>query len=202
MHPQACKIFQVFSEFRTELVTNGDFLTRELLAQIYNAGIDYVCVSMYDGPHQVGKFNDLFNSLSVEQNLYALRDRWHDQDAEFGLKLTNRAGSMPLGPDSASYANHPCYYFAYSLTIDWNGDVLHCIQDWQKRVKYGNLNSESIYDVWTSERMSTKRRDLIEGKRTTGPCKLCNADGTIHGANHAASWLAYQANLEQSDLYS
>ena len=32
------------------------------------------------------------------------------------------------------------------------------------------------------------RKNLISGKRCSGPCKSCNADGTLLGKNHAKEW--------------
>ena len=88
---------------------------------------------MYDGPEQVDKLNQMFLEAEVDQERYILRDRWHKEDDSFGLKLTNRSGVMDFGPDTTEFKNHPCYYTAYSMAIDWNGDVLLCVQDWNKK---------------------------------------------------------------------
>jgi len=74
------------------------------------------------------------------------------------------------------------------MTLDWNGDVLLCVQDWNKRVKLGNVYAQSLLDVWRSKAMRKWRMRLIDGKRTVAPCNKCNADGTLHGYNHVAEW--------------
>ena len=30
---------------------------------------------------------------------------------------------------------------------------------------------------------------LIKGSRKLSPCNKCNADGTLHGVNHANAWI-------------
>ena len=74
------------------------------------------------------------------------------------------------------------------MTIDWNGDVLLCVQDWNKRIKLGNLNFQTLLEVWYSSELAKWRRRLIQGRRSKLPCSRCNTDGTLHGYNHVASW--------------
>ena len=47
---------------------------------------------------------------------------------------------------------------------------------------------EAIFDIWTGKTLSDYRKNLISGKRCSGPCKSCNADGTLLGKNHAKEW--------------
>ena len=30
------------------------------------------------------------------------------------------------------------------MTIDWNGDILVCMQDWNKKIKFGNIQANSL----------------------------------------------------------
>ena len=49
---------------------------------------------MYDGPEQVKKFTEMTKKANVPEDLVILRDRWYDQYNDFGVKLTNRAGTV------------------------------------------------------------------------------------------------------------
>ena len=42
---------------------------------------------MYDGKHQIKHFTDLFKIAGIGKNQYTLRDRWHDSNKNFGVKL-------------------------------------------------------------------------------------------------------------------
>ena len=85
------------SQIRLELVTNGDRLKPNDLKRLSSSGINHFVVSMYDGEHQIKHFNDLFKIAGLDKNQYTLRDRWHDSNKNFGVKLTNRAGTIDIG---------------------------------------------------------------------------------------------------------
>lgn len=186
LHPKVVEIAKVFELNRVELVTNGDFLGPQKLEDLINAGVDHFVVSLYDGPEQVDKFKRLFDKAEWAQ--YTLRDRWHSAEDQFGLKLTNRGGTVDVGPQDKVDQHHPCYYLTYQMQVDWNGDVLLCPQDWYKKLKFGNVHTETLYQIWSSGRMSKRRRQLMDGRRVEHPCSACNTDGTLHGFNHAPAW--------------
>ncbi len=189
LHPRIETIVEIFSKVsRLEIVTNGDRLTVELLRRLFQRGLSFLCVSMYDGPHQQVEFERLFHDAGVSSEKFILRDRWHKEEDSFGLKLTNRGGVLEFGP-KGDFSRRPCYYPAYSMTVDWNGDVLLCVQDWQKKVKLGNLSGCSLIEVWKSVRMHKYRSKLVNGKRDDSPCKGCNAEGVMHGFNHVNGWV-------------
>ena len=189
LHPQIYKILEIFRDIHTEIVTNGDKLTPDVIKNLFLSGLSFLCVSMYDGPDQVEYFEKMFEQAGIKPDRYILRDRWHNEEDSYGLKLTNRSGVINFGPDAKTYSSRPCYYTAYSLAIDWNGDVLLCVQDWNKKVKFGNVSQDSLLDVWRSIRLHKYRPKLFNGKRELPPCNSCNADGTVHGFNHVNEWM-------------
>lgn len=187
LHPEFLDIVRELGEVcRVELVTNGDCLTEAKIRAMRDAGLDYIVVSMYDGPHQDERFRAMFAGAGCDA--FLLRDRWHTQEDQFGLKLTNRAGTISVGPQDPVDQRRPCHYLAYQLTVDWNGDILLCVQDWHKRVKFGNLHAQSLLSIWTSPSLNKRRLQLIRGERCAAPCSGCNTDGTLHGFNHVPHW--------------
>ncbi len=150
------------------------------------AGLAYFVVSMYDGPHQELKFTAMFKAAGCDD--FILRDRWHSDADDFGLKLTNRAGTIDAGNQPEVDETRVCHYLAYQLTVDWNGDVTLCAQDWTKRTRFGNLSQQSVLEIWHSAAMHKRRMKLLSGKRTDSPCNECNVDGTLHGFNHVPHW--------------
>jgi radical SAM protein with 4Fe4S-binding SPASM domain len=190
LHPDFVEVVKIFGkDIRTELITSGDFLTPQSVADLYDAGISQILVSLYDGPHQLDHFRQIFSEAKVPESHYFLRDRWYTMDSDFGVKLTNRAGTVLEGNQIDVEENKPCFYTHYSMSIDWNGDVLLCVQDWNKKTKMGNLNHQSLMEVWTSSNFNKYRSSLGNGKRALIPCKNCNTDGTLHGGNHREGWL-------------
>ena len=189
LHPQLDQILSCFKGIHTEIVTNGDRLTPKRVLELFEAGLSFLCVSMYDGQHQIEHFEVMMREAGVPNERYILRDRWHNEEDQFGLKLTNRSGSLDFGPDPKEFEQHPCFYPSYSMAIDWNGDVLQCVQDWNKKIKYGNIGSSDLLDIWKSIRYHKTRFELIDGNRSKNPCSSCNADGCFHGFNHVNEWV-------------
>lgn len=182
---------------RVEVVSNGDCLTPKKLEDLAAAGVSQVLISLYDGPHQLDEFADMIRDSGVPDGFVILRDRWYREDDDFGLKLTNRAGTVQIGQQAAVNVNQPCYYPHYSMMIDWNGNAYLCPQDWQRRRISGNVMLHTLMDVWTSRELSNCRKQLGSGDRNLDPCRGCNADGTLHGAQHKQAWEEFEAKPKQ-----
>ena len=171
-----------------EIVTNGDPLNHKMIKTLYNANTARLLISMYDGPEQIEKFKTMIKKANVPEDFIILRDRWYTKEENFGVKLTNRAGTIKTGNQIANDVHTVCFYPSYQFLIDWNGDVFLCPQDWQRRQTMGNMMQEEVFDIWISKLMKKYRVDLLKGKRCNNPCKNCNAQGTLLGINHAQKW--------------
>lgn len=181
---------------RVELVTNGDHMSiwdRNYAALLYRMGLSMFVVNMYDGPQQEERFHQLFRGAGIPDDHYLLRDRWHGPEQDYGIKLTNRAGVVTIGNQAPIVPDKICHYPAYSMMIDWDGEVRVCAQDWHRKISLGNINKESLLDIWTSAKAREYRMALAHGRRGLDPCAGCNADGTLHGAGHAEAWVRYYA---------
>jgi len=173
---------------KVEIITNGDVLSIKILQGLNKSKVSKILISMYDGPEQIKKFREMVAEACVPEEIVILRDRWYDKYNDFGVKLTNRAGTIDVGEQSKVNIAAKCYYPSYQLLIDWNGDVFLCPQDWQRRVAMGNIMQETIFDIWTGKVLTNFRKNLLNGKRCASPCSSCNADGTLLGKNHVKEW--------------
>ena len=171
-----------------EIVTNGDPLNHKVITKLYNANAARLLISMYDGPEQIQTFKNMLKKSGVPEEFAILRDRWYTKTENFGVKLTNRTGTIKTGNQIPNDVHTTCYYPSYQFLIDWNGDVFLCPQDWQRRQTMGNMMQEEVFDIWTSKIMKKYRIDLLKGKRCNSPCNSCNAQGTLLGVNHAQKW--------------
>jgi radical SAM protein with 4Fe4S-binding SPASM domain len=171
-----------------EVVTNGDTLNHERIKRLYVSNVNKLLISMYEGSHQVKKFSEMREKAEVPKDFVILRDRWHDEKKDYGLKLTNRAGTVNIGIQDKVEIKKKCYYPSYQMLIDWNGDVFLCPQDWHRKITMGNIMQESIYNIWTNKIIENYRKKLLCEDRSLSPCNLCNAEGTVLGKNHAQAW--------------
>lgn len=161
---------------KVDVITNGDYLNKQRVDALFNAGLNRLLVSVYEEK----RLAPIQEVLKGYEDKIDIRIRFN------GFKTTNRGGTLDDGKTDAS--SMPCHYLAYHLFIDWNGDVLLCPQDWNRRVRFGNINHNTLFEIWTSPNMTKFRKDLFTG-RTKPPCIKCDAQGTIHGAAHRDLWL-------------
>ena len=179
-----------------EIITNGDTLNEKQLKKLYELKITKIIISMYDGPKQILHFNDMIKKSNVPEDFVILRDRWYSDKKDYGVKLTNRVGTIKTGnqPDIENYLTKKCFYTAYQTLIDWNGDIFLCPQDWQRRITMGNLMQKSFFDIWSGSILNRYRNKLINGDRNLNPCNKCNADGMVYGNKHAVAWSDLKKN--------
>jgi radical SAM protein with 4Fe4S-binding SPASM domain len=189
LHPKLVEMVKILgNNVHLEMVTNGDKLNVLVIKELFKNGLNVMVISMYDGPHQVEQLEKMFNDANISKESYILRDRWYNVSEDYGVKLTNRAGVATGGNQQQVDLYKPCYYPFYSMMLDWNGDVMLCVQDWNKKVKMGNINEESLLNIWKSTAFKKYRSVLKKGKRIMSPCVSCNTNGTLHGKNHSESW--------------
>ncbi|MHC8508135.1 MAG: radical SAM/SPASM domain-containing protein [Rhodospirillales bacterium] len=185
LNPQFQDIVRTFREklpgALMECNTNGDKLTKDMLAGLFGAGLDFLYINLYDGVEQMETFGPVVSGEYEKKVKY--RAHWNDRD--HGLILNNRSGAITwLENDENTVENlkgAPCHYPFYKMFVDWNGDVLFCSNDWGKTRVVGNLIQDSVENVWFSKEMKKIRTALAKGDRSRPPCSSCNVDGRLFG---------------------
>jgi len=77
------------------------------------------------------------------------------------------AGNVPnfTPKEDRKVKKFECTMFNYSITIQWNGDIVVCCMDYDGVTRFGNVNKTSIAQVWDSPeykqfRLAHKRKDF------------------------------------------
>jgi len=112
------------------------------------------------------------------------------------IVLNNRAGCLD-GYDSLSPKNDPharppllrgwkmimsgarktvgCELPFYQMNILFNGDVIICSCDWKRATVPGNINSNSLREIWNCDRINKIRRLILRKKYDRiGSCAGCS----------------------------
>jgi radical SAM protein with 4Fe4S-binding SPASM domain len=185
---------------RVEAVTNGDFVTVEKLHWLFDAGLDALLISMYDGQEQESYFRGLAQEAGLRDDQVILRVRYLPPEDHFGLSLSNRAGMIVIKELGVVALPQPlkqqCFYPHYQLMVDYEGSVLLCPHDWGKRLKAGNLRDQSVKEVWVSKVLTFARKRLAQADRNFSPCNVCDVHGTKMGQEHFTEWQLYDARAE------
>ena len=166
------------------LTTNGDLLNEKTLNSVIKPNFNKVILSCYDGLEYKEKFIKFFESNSFHN--YEIRELWYNPE-ETTLSLmernnfNNRSGSVNVDMENKN-GKSPCYLPFYKLVLDWNGDALLCCNDWKRAHKgFGNINTESLSEIWYSDEFIKVRDNLILGERKGPACSNCNIAGILIG---------------------
>ena len=183
-------------ESRIEVVTNGDFLTIDKLNAFFEAGLTRIDVSVYDGPDKVKPFEDLRVEAGLNKEQFHIRERWYAPEEHFGIgALSNRAGANIMPEINVNKLNtslkRKCFYPFYQLIVDFDGAVLLCNHDWDKRLILGNVKETSILNIWNSEKYKEVRENLANANRNHSPCNRCDANGMMMGGEFVSKWNKY-----------
>jgi len=183
-------------ESRIEMITDGDFLTIDKLNTVFEAGLTRLDVSVYDGPDKVKPFEDLRVEAGLNKEQFHIRERWYAPEENFGISgLNNRAGASIMAEINVNKLDAPlkrkCFYPFYQIMVDFDGAVLLCNNDWDKRLILGNVKETSILDIWNSEKYKEVRENLANANRNHSPCNRCDANGTMMGGEYVDKWMNY-----------
>jgi hypothetical protein len=164
-----------------EIVTNGDLLTKDVIEDLYRAGVDLFTINRYDEDDSE-RFKEMFKGWKEE----TYRIRVHPQGD--GLILNNRAGALY----EAENVSRPCYLPFYKLMIDHDGSYLMCSNDWQRDSKTTlHVRNTSIQSFWLGAWMDQYRLMLMNGQRRTQMCQDCDCDGMLVGKEQFECWSRY-----------
>ena len=181
---------------KIEIVSNGDLLSIKKLNSIFDAGLDAINISMYDGEHQIQHFNTMAKSCSLDDSQMILRRRYF-QDGNYGMTISNRTGLVDSNEfrDEKEHSiidlplKSKCYYPFYMILVDYDGSVLFCSHDWGKSLKVDNIKNNSIWDIWQNKILNNVRKNLSNFNRDFKPCNTCDVLGTAMGKDSYDSWI-------------
>ncbi|MFH1802101.1 MAG: radical SAM protein [archaeon] len=80
----------------------------------------------------------------------------------------------------------PCLPLWKNITVDVEGDVIMCCQDYESKVKFGNVLKEPIKEIMNSEKFNKIRELHKKGIFSMPVCKTCD-----NWANSSLWWWTY-----------
>ena len=77
--------------------------------------------------------------------------------------------------DNWSYGK--CVNPWHTISITWDGIVVPCCYDYDKFYPLGDVNLDSLIDIWNGEKMRNLREEFSNGNITNMLCKTCYQGG-------------------------
>jgi len=60
------------------------------------------------------------------------------------------------------------------MTVSWDGHVVPCCFDYNKKYTLGNINEQSLLEIWNGEKMHALRREMMCNKVSNPLCAGCD----------------------------
>ncbi|MBT3224981.1 MAG: radical SAM protein [Deltaproteobacteria bacterium] len=59
------------------------------------------------------------------------------------------------------------------MTVLWDGEVVPCCNDYDKKLSLGNFNHQTLSEIWNGHEMTKLREEFISGRVTNPLCHHC-----------------------------
>ena len=163
----------------TFIITNGDLLTHDRALELLDAGLDAIKVNTYDDT-TFAKVSETIRELHP-----SLSSRIKHYDYSRKTDWTSRGGTVPVAKKNArTEMNEPvCPRPFMQMYITWNGLVAQCCSDYLCRHVMGDLNTQSLEEVWNGERFAEVRNSLLGNRELNELCKVCDLERTYETAD-------------------
>lgn len=116
-------------------------------------------------------FYDTFGDISDEIFIENVAPVWKGTSAnDFTAKSVGSYG-QPL------IYKHVCPFIFTRMIINYDGTVVLCCADWQRQEILGDVNNESLYNIWNGERLHNIQLKHLNGERES--IQLCKGCTTL-----------------------
>ena len=172
--------------------SNGDYLTRELLDKLVDAGVDEMLLTMHMAPNEVytdelakSKLEAFFKKVDVPMEITAstpnhnitcnviyrtmrflvVTNNWAEDGCDRGGEMENLSLDKRLDPCPTSYRE---------LIVDVDGDLRPCWNAYITAPAVLNVKDTTLVDAYFSKELVDFRRDHLLWNEKSGICEGCN----------------------------
>ncbi len=182
------------------VATNGDALTMDRALALFDAGLDRITINCYDDDKdRIARMRRLAHDLCAriaelrraDDATFAEMVDMADGEARrriicvrdcTGLRvedMSNIAGNVPDAAIPAAPLTLSCYRPFEQLHVRYNGDVVLCHCDWKGEVVFGNINGQSLSDIYDGAVARGYRERLARRDRRARLCSQCDFAGAL-----------------------
>ncbi|MBI4838248.1 MAG: SPASM domain-containing protein, partial [Nitrospirae bacterium] len=183
--------------------TNGGLLTEKMAEGLISAGLDCLTVS-FDGLGEIYEsirvplkyedtlarlkmFMNVRKKLGAKKPIVKVQTLWSaiknnpDEYLNIMANIVDKVSynidfdfkDIHFRPDP----DYVCYRLWQRIAITSGGDVLKCPSDFEKEEILGNVNTDSIKQLWDTTQQQERQRHLSGRRLESAVCKKCH-----HGA--------------------
>lgn len=167
------------------MYTNGKLLSPSNVFKLYDSGLNYIYVDCYNGTllHYLQKY-ETFDKVNLKNETWDMYSDANFKENKLifnemnGDDIKNHAGNLDFlkYPDKelSEPLNKICLRPFRDIAIYYNGDIGLCCDDGGLDSKLGNINQDSLYEIWNGSKLNSIRRNLLHDRRIDLPCNRCD----------------------------
>jgi radical SAM protein with 4Fe4S-binding SPASM domain len=155
------------------VVTNGDFLTKDIVERLSKYNIKEFALSVYDWKTEK-EFEEKCNAFNSELKLKDYP--WDYYIVKGGDDFGNRAGNVQYKEEELTLPiKAACSKIEKKIDVRYDGSVVMCCMDYYGKHKIGDIRNENIVDIWYGEVRQKQIKDLRKGLRKSYElCSKCS----------------------------
>jgi radical SAM protein with 4Fe4S-binding SPASM domain len=128
-------------------------------------------IVMEDTKAQLDDFRREWTGHGADEILFKEYVTWANQSqSEEFVQLAPAEKREHLAHGARAF---PCFFMWESVVIGWDGRVVPCCFDYDATVTLGDLNTQSLRDIWNGEKYVALRTKELQGRNDTPLCRNC-----------------------------
>lgn len=147
------------------LYTNGSLLNEQNISELVESGVDVIIVSQYI---QNLSRDDIRQTLIILPKNLKRKIRYRIMNDD--MVLSNRGGLVDV--KNPAKKTH-CYVASTNVTLDYQGNVVLCCNDYYTGHVFGNITQNNILDIWNDSSYKKIRKELRNGNFEYELCQKC-----------------------------
>jgi radical SAM protein with 4Fe4S-binding SPASM domain len=143
-------------------------LNKDRFLKLFDQGVDLFIITKHEDVLDDKLDNLIFNlPLTLQEKIEYKNFR--------EINLTNRGGALPKLGVNDKMKFFPCKIPLQLIVITKDGNVLPCFEDYFQKNIMGNINNNSLKEIWNNQKFVEFRKNLAIGLRYKyHACKDCN----------------------------
>jgi len=199
VHPMCSAFVQIIREALPKsyimMLTNGYGLRKNApfrIGELFASGLNCLGIERYEGCVWAGEIEEQLRQAKADKYLMNYPACGPDGNPHHRsmkarvvfigaidkatdcthASLCNHCGAA--APLNDQLAGKRCARPFREMSVRWDGWVALCCNDFRGEYRVGNLNEQSVEEVWQHERFHAARLRLYQGQRDFVPCRGCD----------------------------
>jgi len=162
----------------TFIISNGDLFTAEKVTELIHSGLDAIKVNTYDEKTLI-KVQTEMKKINPDI-IHHVRLYDHSNKTDW----TSRGGTVPFGgKQNENHKKTVCLRPFRQMYVAQNGVVAQCCSDALNKYVMGDMNTQSLMEIWNGEEFNKVRNSLLGKSELNDLCKICDLERIYENVN-------------------